>query len=127
MPLPGKLMPRCNQYLGTGRIPQGHVLAIYERAVGPNGHSDERYGFNGLAHNTEIGWTTEQMDHGADFVEVVGVLYTVETFKFIDSMVVVDVNGKQVDNVSIQNATLPPGILVPALVLHIDLDGTKPC
>lgn len=124
VPLPEGLHPRCNQYLGTGRIPDGSVLAVYERSVNPDGTSNgQGFSLVGIAKNVDTGWQTPRMEHGADFVQVAAVLLDKKLYEFLIAQYVVREDGKRVEGITIQMDALPPGVEVPSLVLHIDLEA----
>jgi len=127
-PLPEGPRPRCNQYAGTGRIPEGAVLVVYERAVGAQGEPiGQGMSVVGVAKNTQTGWQTPRMDHGADFVEVAAVLLDQAQYDYLAAQYVVrNKDGQRLEDVTIQTDRLPPGVVVPSLILPIDLK-TPPC
>jgi hypothetical protein len=79
---------------------------VFERAVGSRGEATgEGYSLAGFGKNTDDGWETPEIDHGADYVEVVAVLTTKATRDFIVSIYLTDRTGAWLET--------PAGIQAP--------------
>lgn len=111
------VVPWCNTFYGTGSIPEGDALLIFDSPLSPNGQSltQTRYFFDGTAVQTsKDAWNITPVYIGdkneTGFYAVVdGVLVTNQTASFIESVVAepVDPNNAQV---VWKSKALPPGL-----------------
>ncbi len=91
---PRSKVPWCRIYNGTGTIPAGKVLIIFETPANPDGQpkSPASYSFDGQAKQlTASRWQTEPLQigtpHQANFnVDIVAVLSSKSTYSYIRSL-----------------------------------------
>jgi hypothetical protein len=110
-------VPWCNTLDGTGPIPEGDSLLIFDSPLGPNGQplAQTRYYFDGPAARTSNdAWSItpvyigNQNDTGI-YVAVDGILVSDQTASFIESLVaepIDPINAK----VTWKSKVLPPGL-----------------
>jgi len=119
----GSRVPWCQVYSGTGKIPAGHVLAIFDTPAGPGGQpaSQPFYSFDGKAVQPVPGhWQTEPLQIGtqglADVnVNVTGVLTSTSFYQYMNSV-------RAKNGLPWISETLPPG---PRIILPVVTDGHR--
>lgn len=116
-------VPWCQTYSGTGTIPAGYVLVIFDTPAGPDGQptSPAYYAFDSNATQLAAGhWQTEPLQIGTPHqaninVEIVGVLTSKSVYRYINSVLVRN-------NVPWWSTKLPPG---PEISLPVITNGQQ--
>jgi hypothetical protein len=120
---PADIMTRCNIYTGSGRIPPDQELLVFDRGLdGPTGQTDQGFSLYDPAIPDKDGWHTTPMGEGADYVEVTAVLVPKSFWDFIRTIDIVDEAGRPIAGASWHSGVLPPGVRVPSLIVHLDLN-----
>lgn len=126
LPLSSGTSPRCAAYYGTGQIADGHTLLIYDRAIDALGvEVNHDYTFSGQATKTAEGWTTPKIEHGSDYVEVVGVLTPDDVWEYMRS-IYSPATGERISK-GLRSAQLPPGDRVVLTSIRVDQADAKLC
>lgn len=125
--LPAGSVPECSIYNGTGTIPAGHKLVVFDRSVDsnhqPNG-SPYYLNRNPADNNLDgRGWHTALVDAGDTYVEIVAVLMPEALFASFSSIVLT--NAKDSPEASWLLNVLPPGIVVPSTFVQPKLRTAK--
>jgi hypothetical protein len=120
-------VPWCQAYGGTGTIPAGYSLTIFDAPSGPNGQlsSTAYYAFDSRATQSATDhWQTEPLQIGTEGeagtdVDIVAVLTTNSIYQYMNSIK----TGKDAPWIS---EVLPPG---PAISLPVVTNGERglPC
>jgi hypothetical protein len=111
------VVPWCNTFDGTGPIPEGDSLLIFDSPLGPNGQhlTQTQYFFDGAAAQTSKDtWSITPVligDKGQPglYVAVDGILVTNHTASFIESVVAEPIDPKNAE-VAWKSKVLPPGL-----------------
>jgi hypothetical protein len=111
------VVPWCNTFDGTGSIPEGDSLLIFDSPLGPNGEplTPTQYFFDGVASQTsKDAWSITPVfigDKGEPdlYVAVDGVLVLNQAASFIKSVVAEPIDPKNAV-VAWKSKVLPPGL-----------------
>jgi hypothetical protein len=111
------VVPWCNTFDGTGSIPEGDSLLIFDSPLGPDGQplTQTKYFFDGAASQTsKDAWSITQVfigDKGGPglYVAVDGILVSGQTANFIKSVVAEPINPKNAE-VAWKSKVLPPAL-----------------
>ncbi|TDC60272.1 hypothetical protein E1200_30745 [Actinomadura sp. GC306] len=83
------VIPHCNQITGTGSIPSGHRIALFDRSLS---EANAPYWFDQIANPTDNGWRVDDVqigegegDEGAA-VELIAVLLPEKTAQYLASI-----------------------------------------
>jgi hypothetical protein len=114
-------VPFCQVYRGTGEIPGGYVLVIFDTPAGADGQpsSPPFYSFDGQAAQVTAGhWSTEPLQLGTEgqagtSIDIVGVLTSSSYYRLLGSIRAL--NGWI-------SGTLPPG---PSITLPVSTNGER--
>jgi len=103
----------CTVYPGSGHIPDGYDLMLFDRAINGDGNALSRTWSitNATATNKDTGgWRTSVVNLGAEHVELTAVVVSADVYRSLTS--IHDVH--QID-------ILPPGFQLPSLKLDLTL------
>lgn len=116
----GTAVPFCQVYNGTGAIPAGYSLLIFDTPAGFNGQlpSTPYFSFDKRASPTGDHWQTEPLQIGTrgqakDHVDIVGVLASNDVYQYISSI-------QAKNDVFWISGALPPG---PTIKLAVVTNG----
>jgi hypothetical protein len=118
---PTPKVARRGIYQGTGNIPSGYDLLVFNRSVDADHQSDTgTYSMDGLATGTSSGWNTPPVCAGTTYVEITAVLVPSSTTRFLKSIIPV-VNNVETNGSWVSGA-LPAGEKVePSIFVEPDL------
>jgi hypothetical protein len=122
LPEPGPI-PHCVSFAGTGSIPAGRSLVLFDRASDPAGHytPTSTFSYDGQATPSPTGaaWTTPDMDIGSgdagdqdSHIVILAVLMPQHTADFLDALTSGSPNGLLPPNVTSLAATADQLIVV---------------
>lgn len=119
---PVGLVKACDSFQGTGTIPNGYELLVFDRAVGGAFYLD------GTAIRTAAGWSTPSISLGAPQVEIAAVLVPAGFVPYLRSIKLFDREGTPTDEASWKSDSLPPGDQVdPAIIVEPNPSDTQYC
>ncbi len=110
-------VPWCNTFDGTGSIPEGDSLLIFDSPLGPNGQpiAQTQYFFDGPASRISTdAWSISPVYIGNKndtgiYVSIDGILVTDRTANFIESLAAEPIDPANAQ-VAWKSKSLPPGL-----------------